>query len=157
MIRAALHLLGPARPKDIADHLGVSLADVRQHWPDDVVEVEVDGARHHLLEADAPALSDPPAVRAVRLLGPFDLHLQARDRQLLVPESAARKDLWRALGRPGAVLAGAELVGSWRPRTAGKKLRVAFTLWDGSDPTAAMVKQAERLAAWRGKEFAGLA
>ena len=60
----------------------------------------------------------------VRLLGPFDLFLQARDRELVVPEQAHRKDLWRTIGRPGGVLVGQEVLGTWRPRAAGKKLRL---------------------------------
>ena len=40
----------------------------------------------------------------MRLLGPFDPFLQARDREVVVPDPAHRKDLWRTLGRPGGVL-----------------------------------------------------
>ncbi len=72
----------------------------------------------------------------MRLLGPFDLFLQGRDRELVVPDADARKDLWRTIGRPGGVLAGHEVVGSWRPRSKGKKLRLAVTIWDGGDAAA---------------------
>ncbi len=91
----------------------------------------------------------------VRLLGPFDLFLQGRDRDLVVPDPAARKDLWRTLGRPGAVLAGDEVVGSWRPRASGRKLRLAVSIWDGGEPPAGLDAEAERLAAFRGVSFAG--
>ena len=157
VVRAVLHLLGPADPKAVAGYLDTTVTEVRRRWPEDAVPVDVDGARASVLEADAEALADPPAAREVRLLGPFDLHLQARDRERLVPDPASRKDLWRTLGRPGAVLVGEEIVGSWRPRAAGRKLKVAITLWDGGEPTGSMLEQAERLAAWRGKEFEGLA
>jgi hypothetical protein len=90
----------------------------------DTVPVEIDGEVRQLLEEDLGALSDPPASRGMRLLGPFDLFLQGRDRELVVPDAAARKDLWRTLGRPGGVLAGHEVVGSWWPRASGKKLRI---------------------------------
>ena len=57
----------------------------------------------------------------VRLLGPFDLFLQGRDRELVLPDEAARKDLWRTLGRPGAVLDGHELVGSLATAVVGQE------------------------------------
>ncbi len=63
-----------------------------------------------------------------------------------------RKELWRTLGRPGAVLSGHEIVGTWRPRAAGSKLRLAVDAW-GTLPD--LTEQAERLAAFRGVEFAG--
>ena len=86
------------------------------------------------------------------MLGPFDLFLQGRDRELLVPDAARRKDLWRMLGRPGAVLSGHEIVGTWRPRASGSKLRLAVDAW-GAVPD--LSEQAERLAEFRGAEFAG--
>lgn len=156
VVRAVLHLLGPADPKAVAGYLDAPVAEVRRRWPEDTSDVEVDGQRLSILAEDRAALLDAPRTRQTRLLGPFDLYLQARDRERLVPDAAARKDLWRTLGRPGGLLVGGELVGSWRPRSAGRKLAVAVTLWDGSEPTAAMAEQAERLATWRGKEFAGL-
>lgn len=41
-------------------------------------------------------------------------------RELLVPDGARRADLWRTLGRPGTVLAGTEIVGTWRPRASAR-------------------------------------
>ena len=88
----------------------------------------------------------------VRLLGPFDLFLQSRDRELVVPDEADRKDLWRTLGRPGGVLVGHEVLGTWRPRASGKKLRLAVNAWA---PLPDLTEQAERLAAFRGVTFDG--
>lgn len=89
------------------------------------------------------------------MLGPFDLFLQTRDRERVLPDAAARKDIWRTIGRPGAVLRGHDVVGSWRPRTKGKKLALAVTMWNGDEPDELLAEQAERLAAFRGVEFAG--
>ena len=119
------------------------------------VEVRVDGKGEvrSVLADDADALSSPKAPDGlVRLLGPFDLFLQGRDRELVVPDGARRKELWRTLGRPGAVLSGHEIVGTWRPRAAGSKLRLAVDAWDTLPD---LTEQAERLAAFRGVEFAG--
>jgi hypothetical protein len=120
-----------------------------------VVPVVVDGRRLDALADDLAALHEAPRSDVVRLLGPFDLFLQGRDRDLLVPDEAARKDLWRTLGRPGAVLAGGEVVGTWRPRSQGTRLRLAVTMWDGSGLPDGVAEQGERLAVFRGRVFDG--
>jgi hypothetical protein len=156
-IRGVLRFLGPADPKLVAGYLDAPVREVTHHWPEDVESVRVDGRELSILADDAAALSDPEPVDGIRLLGPFDLFLQGRDRELVVPDETARKDLWRTLGRPGGVLAGHELVGSWRPRASGRKLKIAVTMWSGDDRPAGLDEQAERLAAFRGVEFAGYA
>ena len=157
VVRGYLRLLGPATAKLVAGYLDAPVKDVESRWPEDAVEVSVDGERRWVLAADVDRLSaDPPAL--TRLLGPFDLFLQARDRALLVDDRAAAKTLWRPIGRPGAVLDGGELVGTWRARKAGSALTVAIELW--VSPTVALrrriTEQAERLAAFRGFRLAGV-
>jgi hypothetical protein len=150
-IRAALHLLGPLTPKQVASYIDAPVKDVRTSWPNDVETVTVEGEQRQVLSADVDALLSPPdPAGLVRLLGPFDPYLQARDRELVVPDQAHRKDLWRTLGRPGGVLVGQEVLGSWRPRAAGKKLRVAVNAWA---PLPDLTEQAERLATFRGVTF----
>jgi hypothetical protein len=152
-IRAVLHHLGPLTPKQVAAYIDAPVKDVSAHWPDDAVDVEVDGETRSALADDADALASPPDARdVVRLLGPFDPFLQCRDRELLVPDDARRKDIWRTLGRPGSVLVGHEIRGTWRPRMSGGKLRLAVDAWD-SWPD--LDEQAEALAAFRGVTFSG--
>jgi len=152
-VRASLRLLGPASVKQVATYLDSPVKDVQAHWPDDVEHVEVAGEQRDILAGDVEALASPADVSdVVRLLGPFDLLLQGRDRELAVPDEAHRKDLWRTLGRPGGVLVGHELLGTWRPRMSGKKLRVAVDPWA---PLPDLTEQAERLAAFRGVTFDG--
>ena len=154
-IRAVLRFLGPATPKLVAGYVDSPVKEVAAHWPEDVVPVEVGGHRLEVLADDADELAGAEPVDGVRLLGPFDLLLQGRDRELLLPDAAARKNLWRTIGRPGAVLDGHEVIGSWRPRTSGKKLRLAVTVWSGATPPKGVAEQAERLAAFRGHAFDG--
>ncbi len=154
-VRALLRLLGPADPKLVAGYLDAPVREVAARWPEDVVPVLVDGRRLDVLAEDAGALAEPPSVAGVRLLGAFDLFLQGRDRELVVPDAAARKDLWRTHGRPGGLLVGPELVGTWRPRSSGKRLRLEVTTWSGGKLPAGIDEQAERLAAFRGQELAG--
>lgn len=161
VVRAYLRLLGPATPKHVAGYLDAPVKDVQAHWPDDVVEVNVGGEKRSLLAADEPALASAGG-DTTRLLGPYDLFLQAKDRSTLVADEARAKQLWPVLGRPGAVLSGGELAGVWRPRKSGKKFTVAVEPW-GPMPARvrqAVTEQAERLAAHRqveltGVEFAG--
>lgn len=154
-IRAVLHLLGPATPKLVAEFLDAPVRTVRRCWPDDTVEVVVDGEPREVLAEDHDALRDAPAAVGVRLLGAFDPWLQARDRELLVADAGRRKDLWRTLGRPGGVLVGHEVVGTWRPRSSGEELRLHVDLWDLDEHPPGLDDEAERLAAHRGQRFAG--
>ncbi|WP_125610449.1 DNA glycosylase AlkZ-like family protein [Specibacter cremeus] len=155
-VRACLHLFGPLTPKLVAGYLDASIAAVKRHWPDDVEGVEVDGERRDVLLADVPLLEDPPTGDAVRLLGSHDLFLQARDRELILGDESRRRGMWPVLGRPGGVLHGHRLVGTWRPRSSGKKLALAVETW-GRVPRRELEAEAARLAAHRGQEFTGLA
>lgn len=85
VVRAYLRLLGPATPKHVADYLDAPVKDVKARWPGDALQVSVDGERRWVLAADGDTLASDP-LRTTRLLGPFDLFLQARDRPLLVDD-----------------------------------------------------------------------
>ncbi|RBY74365.1 winged helix DNA-binding domain-containing protein [Blastococcus sp. TF02-09] len=151
VVRGYLRLLGPATPKHVAEYLDAPPADVRAHWPADAVEVTVEGERRWVLAADAGQLVVEPPAGTV-LLGSHDLFLQARDRATLVPDPAAARELWRTIGRPGAVLSAGDVVGTWRARKAGRALDVTLGPFGPVPPglRAAVAAQAERLAASRG-------
>jgi len=161
VIRASLRLLGPCQPKDVAGFLDAPVAEVKARWPDDAEAVTVQGRTVWLLpeQADQPAgKTEHDTEPLVRLLGPFDLLLQGRDRDLLLPDTGRHKALWPTLGRPGAVLVGTDLAGTWRPRANGGRLTLALDLWQ---PVRGALRerlqeQAERLAAHRGVRLAGI-
>jgi hypothetical protein len=157
LVRTYLRLLGPATPKLVADYLDAPVKDVQAAWPSDVVEVSVDGQTRWALAADREALPAGPA-QGARLLGPFDLLLQGRDRSLLVGDPGRAKQLWPALGRPGALLVDGAIAGTWRPRTSGAKLRIEARLWLALPrrSRAALAEQAERLAGHRGVTLSGI-
>ena len=157
LIRTYLRLLGPATPRHVADYLDAPLKEVKARWPDDVTEVMVGREARSLLAGDEKALESAGA-EATRLLGPFDLFLQARDRTTLVPDAARAKQVWPVLGRPGAVLVDGELVGIWRPRQSGNKLTVTVQPWHRLPGATrdAVTGQAERLAAHRSVSLAGV-
>lgn len=157
VVRAYLHLLGPAAPRHVAEFLDAPLADVRAHWPTDAVEVGVGDETRWLLRADTDRLN-ARSPKVVRLLGPYDLFLQARDRSLLVDDPARTRALWPRLGRPGGVLLGGEVAGTWRPRKSGASLTVRVQLWTRATSAvrAAITEQAERLAEYRRSRLAGV-
>lgn len=147
-IRNYLRFLGPATPKDVAGFLETSVAVVKAHWPEDAVPVTVDGAERWWLGGQQPELGHHP----VRLLGGYDLLLQGRDRDVLVPDKSRHKALWPVLGRPGAVLVGTEVVGMWRPKAASGRFTLRLELWERlpKRARAALEQEVESLAAHRG-------
>ncbi|MDC7121253.1 winged helix DNA-binding domain-containing protein [Cellulomonas fimi] len=157
-VRLVLHLLGPADAKQVAVFLDAPVADVRERWPADTVDVEVEGATRSVLAEDADALTDaaPFDEPVVRLLGPYDLFLQSRDREVLVPDPARRRALWPVLGRPGAVVVDGDVVGTWRPRARGRRLGLELDPWVpwSRDVHRAVDAEHARLAEFRGLDRA---
>jgi len=175
VVRGYLRFFGPATVREVAAYVDAPARDVEAHWPDDAVEVVVTDVEPTLLRgrpeprwmlaedlATASSLPDggarPAAGDGVHLLGPFDPYVQLRDRTTLVPDAAAQKDLWRTLGRPGAVATGGEVLGTWRPRASGRRLTVRVEPWAPLDAAtwAGVEASAERLAAHRGVTLAGV-
>lgn len=154
-VRALVATLGPTTPKLAASYLDAPVRTVRAHWPEDVADVLLDGEQRQVLAEDLDALLDPPTASGVRLLGAFDPWLQTRDRDLLASDPDRRPELWRALGRPGGVLEGYEVVGTWRPRSKGTTLRLHVVMWDGSERPPGIEDQAELLAEHRDQRFGG--
>ncbi len=153
VVRNYLRFHGPAIVKDAATFVDAAVKDVKAAWPDDAVEVEVEGETRWALADDIEELNDPPpAEGVVRLVGPFDPFLQTRDRKLLVSDTARQKVLWPTLGRPGAVLVDGDVAATWRPRRAGKKLNVAIEPWSRMTKSrlADVETEVERLASFRG-------
>ena len=114
-----------------------------------------DKRKRYLLAEDLGMLAgaaDQATTGVVRLVGSHDPYLQLRDRELLVPDASRHKDLWRTLGRPGAVLVDGEVTATWRPRASGKTLGLQLDPWTSLEgPTrTAVLEEAERLAAHRG-------
>jgi hypothetical protein len=132
-----LRLLGPATVSEFAGYLEARRADVTETWTDDgLAEVDVAGRTAWLPEDELDAVRNAPAPELVRLLGPFDPYLQARDRNLIVPDKAVQKALWPVLGRPGALFVDGEIAGTWRPKAAGHKLTITVEAFVPLRPSA---------------------
>ncbi|TXG92861.1 winged helix DNA-binding domain-containing protein [Rhodococcus rhodnii] len=152
VVRATLRFHGPTTPAMTAQVLDAPIREVKERWPDDAVEVRVEGEPAWVLEHDVDELAGAEPTDDVRLLSAFDPLLQARDRDLLLPDPAARAALWPRLGRPGAITVGGEIVATWRPRTSRGSLavRVAPLRALTAGERAETQDWAERLAEFRG-------
>ncbi|PRX96840.1 DNA glycosylase AlkZ-like family protein [Allonocardiopsis opalescens] len=156
LIRAYLRLHGPATLAEAADYLGTTQKALRPEWPGTgLVEVSVDGRTAWLPEDRVGALRTAGVDRGgplVRLLPTWDPYLQARDRELLVPDAALRKEVWRVLGNPAVVMADGEIVGTWKPSGSGTRLTVTVRPFGRlTEPVAAAIEtEAARVATVRG-------
>jgi hypothetical protein len=157
-IRNYLRFLGPATPNHVAAYLDAPIAEIKAHWPEDAVQVSVDGRKGWLLSDHNKIDQVDQGAAGVRLLGGFDLFLQCKDRDLIVPDKSRHKQLWPVLGRPGAVLSGLELIGTWRPKAAGGTFTLRLDLWETTTKAVRerIEAEAERLAAHRGLTLAGI-
>jgi hypothetical protein len=124
VITTYLRFFGPATPSEVAGFLDTTRKSVLPYWPDNLSEVDVEGRTCWLPKDRLDLLRDPPAPPPVRLLPALDPYLQARDRDLLVPDRAAQKALWRILGNPGAVLVDGEVAGVWRAKTTKTSVEI---------------------------------
>jgi hypothetical protein len=154
LARRFLHCYGPATPRHFAEWTQRSVADAKQAFSlihDEIVESPVDGSDAVLLRSDEKGLSSPPDSEGVRLLPVQDPYLQQRDRATLLPDHDRRRTLWQPVRGPGGVLADGEIVGTWRSRTAGKRLDVAVELFHAVRQTIKDDIQAEarRIAPFR--------
>lgn len=153
LIRTYLRLLGPATSAEVAKFVGTTQTHLKPHWPDDLAEVTVDGRRAYLPADAVAAFTAAGMPDIVRLVPPSDPFLQARDRDLIVPEKARQSEVWKILGNPGAVIAGGEVAGTWRAKASGKKLLTLTVTAFGTlskKARAAVEAEAPSVAAARG-------
>ena len=148
---AYLRFFAPATDVDIAGFLGTTRAATAPDRPS-AVPVTVEGRAGMVAEDDVAALRAARSGDIVRLLPPSDPYLQGRDRELLVPDPAHRKQIWTSLGAPGVVVSGVDVVGVWRPTQKARRLEVAVTPFRPLSATerAAVAAEAERLGVVRG-------
>ena len=127
LLKRFLLLYGPADAALFSAWTGIGLDDARarfERMASELVPVIVDGTRRWLPEDEVDRFRSTPKIKGVRLLPPSDPFLQQRDRELLVPDAAQRKVVWKALGAPGAVLVDGHVAAVWRPQKRGTR----FTL-----------------------------
>ncbi|GAB1644862.1 DNA glycosylase AlkZ-like family protein [Krasilnikovia sp. MM14-A1259] len=151
LITTYLRLLGPAAPAAVAKYLGSTTAELRTVWPDGLAQVRVDGRTVWLPEDRVAALRKAAPAPGVRLLPPMDALLQARDRDVLVPDRKQQREVWRVLGNPGAVLLDGEIAGVWRAKLAAKRVELTVTPFGGLNAAARRQLDAEAAAVARAR------
>ncbi|GLZ54010.1 crosslink repair DNA glycosylase YcaQ family protein [Actinomycetospora sp. NBRC 106378] len=150
LVRAAVRVHGPVTAADLAGWIGTSVGALRPAVDAaDLLPVLLEGRDAWVARDQEALLRDPPSGPGLRLLPPFDPLLSARDRALLVPDAGLRRALWPALGHPGAVLVGTEIVGTWRPRASGRALTLEV-MASGELPRALLDDEAAWVANARG-------
>jgi hypothetical protein len=160
LVRLYLRMLGPATPVEVAKYFGSSAAEIKKVWPEDLAEVRVERRKAWLPTESVEDLRSATAMRGVRLLPAMDALLQARDRDILVPERSRQKEIWRPLGNPGVVLVDGEITGVWRVKMSGRK-RVDLTVTPfeemGAKVRKAVDEEAAQVARARGADDATVA
>lgn len=159
LLRRYLRCYGPATRSDLAGWLGVRAGDVDDWWTPaepDLVEIDVDGRRAWLPSVDVDALRSAEPVTGLRLLPAGDPYTQLRDRETILAKEHHRA-VWRPTGAPGTVLADGRLVGTWRPRKQGRRLRLTVTSFEPIAHRGLLESEAEQVAGLRGAETVEIA
>ncbi|MEH3054907.1 MAG: winged helix DNA-binding domain-containing protein [Patulibacter minatonensis] len=148
-----LRWYAPATPGAFSEWAGVAPSHGRRLWEeiaDELVEVEdAFGDPAWVLAEDVDEFEDPPSPEGVRLLPAGDPYLWKPNRVLLAPDDEVRKQLFRPVSSPGAVLRDGRLAGTWRARSSKGVVDVTVETF-GRVPRQLLEEEAQRLAILRG-------
>ena len=119
LARRYLRIYGPATPEAFGRWAGIGpgpAAAAFQALGPSLTPVRTPIGDASILARDEADFRAAPPVAPARLLPSGDAYflLQGADRDLLVPDPGHRRVLWTPRVWPGAVLAGGEIVGTWR-------------------------------------------
>jgi len=120
LARRYLNVLGPGTATSFGTWAGVRApraAATFQGLASELVRVRTPIGEGWILASDEPSIRAAPGPGPdARLLPGGDAYflLQARDRELLVPDGSRRSLLWTPRVWPGALLVGGEIAGTWR-------------------------------------------
>ncbi|WP_308160012.1 winged helix DNA-binding domain-containing protein [Arthrobacter sp. ISL-5] len=127
LLRRYLRCYGPSTRGGFAAWAGIHAVDTGPWWrlvEDELTQVEFGGTSWILTE-DLDALRSALMPKGVRLLPARDPYTQMRDRETIV-DKKYHPEVWKTVGEPGTVLAGGEIIGTWRPRKSGRKLTITI-------------------------------
>ena len=155
LVRRFLRCYGPTQVSDFQSWLGCSPRQAKRLWggiEDELAPVELDGKRRWVLAEDLNLLSQGEEGERLLLLGSHDPYLDLRDRELILPDKARQRQVWKTVGNPGAVLLGGRVIGLWTVRTRGENLDVSVTLFEPLSPAqrSRLEELAQGYAAFRG-------
>lgn len=155
LVRRFLRCYGPTQVSDFQSWLGCSPRQAKRLWggiEDELEPVELEGKRRWVLAEDLNLLSQGEEGEQLLLLGSHDPYLDLRDRELILPDKARQRQVWKTVGNPGAVLLWGRVIGLWTVRTRGDKLDAAVTLFEPLSPAqrSRLEELAQGYAAFRG-------
>jgi hypothetical protein len=122
MLVRYLRVNGPASTASLAAHAGMTATALKGHLPGGLVEVETPVGKAWMLEDGVDELLRAQRPEHVRLLPGGDPWLTARDRDLVIPDAAQHKSVFKALSNPGVVLVDGEAIGTWRAKLGKRKV-----------------------------------
>ena len=155
LLRRFLTVCGPASPAHLAQWAGLTPAAAKRWWTPlagELTEVRVEGRPAWSL--DPGAVLAAPTPEGVALLPPYDPLTEVADRELVEPDPARRKQIWRATANPGVAVAAGEVIGVWRRKTLRRRMSIRITHFATlrSGVRAALTDAAEESAATLGAE-----
>jgi hypothetical protein len=128
MLLRYLRVHGPASTAALAAHTGMTATALKPHLPPGLVEVGTPVGKAWIVDDGVDELLRAERPEHVRLLPGGDPWLTARDRELVIPDVAQHKAVFKALSNPGVVLVDGDVIGTWRAKLGkGKTLEVAVT------------------------------
>ena len=163
LVRKFLRCYGPSTRSSFESWLGCSPAQGRRLWnglASEMTEVTVNGKKSWLLTEDLPSLLEirqsfadgsAPAPERLLLLGPHDPWLDLRDREIILPEKALHRLVWKTVAKPGAAAKGGRIVGVWNSRTRKDGLEISLNLWNDlpREQLQTLKEQAKEYASFR--------
>jgi len=128
MLVRYLRVNGPASTAALAAYTGMSATALKSQLPPGLVEVRTPMGKAWMVEDGVDELVRAERPKHVRLLPGGDPWLTMRDRELVIPDAAQHRSVYKALSNPGVVLVDGDVIGTWRARLGqGKVLEVAVT------------------------------
>lgn len=127
LLAAYFRVNGPTGRTQFRDWMEAGTGSTAELWAEsaaDLVRVRLDGRRYDLPAALVDAVTTAPVAEGVALVPPNDPYLRQVDRTLLVGDSGRRREVWRALSAPGALLVDGEVAGTWRYRHGEGELTI---------------------------------
>jgi hypothetical protein len=126
LLLAYLRVNGPSSRTVFRDWMEAGTRATAEVWAraGEMARVRVDDRRLDLPEALVDELRTAPEPDGVALVPPDDPYLRQVDKSLLVPDGRRRREVWRPLSGPGALLVDGEVAGTWRYRRTSRELTV---------------------------------
>ena len=162
LARKFLHCYGPTTPGALETWLGCSPRQAKRIWhsvEDEIEPVLLDDKRRYILAQDQAALAVPADdAGTIRLLGPHDPYLDARDRELLLPDAAQRRQIWKTVSNPGVILKDGKIAGQWTAKSQSHQMSATYSLFEpcSTAQIAAIQQEIEAYASFRGLQLATL-